>query len=86
MQIIRQRDTNQHTAATSKGEGAMTDSNNYKIELTEAETQRYRSGDKNGLQSEAEMQANSRLCDVYLIASDGKTLFRAYPQDRRNSQ
>lgn len=58
------------------------DNIDYKINLSEDETGRYRSGDRHGLQSEAEQQAHSRLCDVYLIASDGKTLFRACPHDR----
>jgi len=54
---------------------------NYKINLSEAETKRYQSGDKDGFQREAEQQASSRQCDVYLFASDGKTLFCAYPRE-----
>jgi len=54
---------------------------NHKINLTESDSKAYRSDPirRNGFQRAAEQQANSRQCDVYLIASDGKTLFRARP-------
>ena len=62
---------------------ATTVKSNYLITLDEAETKVYRTNQarRNSLQSEAEMQANSRQCDVYLIAHDGKNLFRAWPRN-----
>jgi hypothetical protein len=58
------------------------DTVNYIRQLNEAETKAYRTdeGRRNGLQSEAERLANSRQCDVCIMAADGKNLWRAWPR------
>ena len=58
-----------------------TPAKNHIIDLTPAETALYktRSEMRDSFRSNAEQQAVSRQCDVYLIASDGHTLYRAWP-------